>query len=320
MVDSGFGWKKISVPPIQILLLGTLFFLPAASPSFFGWLIGLLAVPVFYPLAVNGSNAGMKQVLLSLCLAGLGALLVQQVEMFLFSLTLIPLGFTLFKSAHAGESAARSGIKGFAVLGLTWILFWGIYGAIVGINSYSHLLKVLDLGLQQTLELSSSKEAGLSPEMVLGLTEATTAMRETIPRLLPGLLLAMVTITVWMNMVLVNGLTGRLTGVAPWGRYAAWKLPDQLVWMPIVAIAVVLLGKGLLQDMGTWLLMIAGLFYFFQGLAVFIALLERWQVPPFVRMILYFVFILQSYGLIVLALLGLLDVWFNLRTQSKTNA
>lgn len=317
MVNSGFGLKRFSVPPGHTLLLSGLFFMAPLSPSLFGWLIGLLAAPVFYLLAVNGYDAGKKQIAISLLIAGLGALLVQQLEIFLFSLTLIPLGFTLFKSAHAKESAATSGGKGLVALGLTWLLFWGAYGVITGTNPYSHLLKVLDLGFQQTLEVYSAKEAGLDPEMVLNLNQVTTFMREIIPKLLPGLLASLVTVTVWMNMVLVNNLTGRLTGVAPWGGYTTWKLPEQLVWMPIAAIIIVLFGRGSLQNAGSWLLALAGLLYFFQGLAVFIALLERWRVPLFVRIILYFVLIVQSYGLILLAVLGLSDVWLNLRKKTE---
>ena len=242
---------------------------------------------------------------------------MQRLEIFLFSLTLIPLGLTLFKSASAKESAAMSGVKGLIALGLTWLFFWGIYGATAGINPYSYLLTVLDLGFEQTLELYSAKEAGLSPEMVLNLTLVTTVMRETVPKMLPGLLMSMVIITVWINMVLANSLTERLTGVAPWKRFATWKLPEQLVWIPITGIVIFLVGQGSLQEAGGWLLMIAGLVYFFQGLAVFISLLERWRVPLFVRVILYVMFIIQSYGLILLAVLGLSDIWFNLREKTE---
>jgi len=135
--------------------------------------------------------------------------------------------------------------------------------------------------------------------------------------MLPGLLMSMVIITVWINMVLANSLTGRLTGVAPWNRFTTWKLPEQLVWIPITGILIILIGQGSLQEMGGWLLMIAGLIYFFQGLAVFISLLERWRVPLFVRVILYVMFIIQSYGLILLAVLGLSDIWFNLREKTE---
>ncbi|WP_310599841.1 DUF2232 domain-containing protein [Desulfobulbus sp.] len=316
----GTGRQSFSLPPGQLLLLIVLFFLPAAVPSVLGWLTGFLATPVFIPLAMHGATRGLRLVAIGLVVAGVGALLVQQSEMFVFSLTLAPLGVALFCSARAGDSAAKSGGKGLAALGITWLLFWAIYGMLAGINPYDLLLKVLDLGLAQTLELTKSKDAGLSPEMILGLTEATAAMRETIPRILPGLLTVMVLFTVWLNMVLINSLCGRLTGVAPWGAYAVWRLPDHLVWLPIGAIGVALFGQDSLQNVGNWLVMISGALYFFQGLAVLIALFERWRLPPFVRMILYFLVFLQTYGLMLVAVLGLVDVWCNFRKTKETNA
>ena len=64
--------------------------------------------------------------------------------------------------------------------------------------------------------------------------------------------------------------------------------------------------------------MLSGLLYFFQGLAVFNSLLGRWGVPLFVRIILYFVFFIQSYGLIILAILGLSDIWIDLRKNIES--
>jgi len=308
------------LPPGQLFLLIALFFLPVALPSVLGWLTGLLAIPVFIPLAAHGYPRGLRLVAIALTVAGTGALLVQQREMFVVSLTLVPLGITLFSSARAEESAAKSGAKGLATLCVTWILFWTAYGMLTGTNPYNLLLKALDLGLEQTLELSRSKEAGLSPEMILALNEVTAAMRETIPHMLPGLLATMAVSTVWMNMVLINGLSGRMTGSAPWGRYMTWSLPECLIWLPIGAIAVMLFGAGWLRDAGTWLVMIASLLYFFQGLAVLIALLERWRMPPFMRTILYLVIFLQTYGLLLLAVLGVIDVWCNFRKTKETNA
>lgn len=320
MPDSGFGWKKGSLPFSQLLLFSILFFLPVALPSFFGWATGMFAVPVFYALAFNGLGIGKNLLAISLALTGIGALALQQVDAFLFSIHVVPLGFVLYYSARTGEPAALSGAKGFIALLVTWLLYWGVYGAVTGINPYHQLLKMLDGALQQTLELSSSQEAGLSPEMVLGLTQATAAMRETMPKVLPGLLLSMLLVTVWLNMIVINGLMARTTGKAAWGAYATWKLPDQLVWLPIGAAATMLFGSGTVQEVGIWLVMIAGLLYFFQGLAVLMTLLTRWRVPPLVRTILYVVCFLQSYGLLLLALLGLLDVWFNLRKNQESNA
>jgi len=320
MDDSRSGRQPFSLPPRQLLFLIALFFLPAAMPSVLGWLTGLLATPVFIPLAMHGSKRGLRLVAVSLIVAGTGAMLLQQIQVFVFSLTLAPLGIALFRSAQAGDSAARSGAKGLAALAITWMLFWTAQGMLTGANPYNLLLKALDLGLEQTLELSKSKEAGLSPEMLLGLSEATAAMRETIPRILPGLLSMMVMFTVWLNMVLINSLCGRLTGVAPWGTHAAWRLPDHLVWLPIGAVGLALFGQDSLENAGGWLIMISAALYFFQGLAVLIALFGRWRVPPFVRMILYLGVFLQTYGLLLIAVLGLIDVWCNFRKTKETNA
>lgn len=320
MVIFGLGRNRRHVPPGHILLLGGLFLLPMLSPPLFGWMSGLLAVPVCCLLQVNGAETGKKVLFFGLLAAGVGALLLQQLEFFLFLLTLVPLGIVLHRGIATKEPAATSGGKGVAALGLTWLCFWGIDGVVGGVNPYSQLLQVIDSGFQHTLEFYGTKEAGLPPEMLLNLTSVTNAMREFFPRMLPGVLVSMVMSTVWLNIVLVNTLTGRLAGTVPWGPYSTWTLPEPLVWLPIAGIAILVFGRGLLQDAGGWLTMAAVLLYFFQGLAVFISLLERWRVPFFVRIMLYFVLIIQSYGLILLAVLGLSDVWINFRKQTNDNA
>jgi uncharacterized protein YybS (DUF2232 family) len=319
MTDSRFGWNKGTVPFRQLLLFSTFFFLPVALPALFGWATGLFAVPVFLALAFSGPGSGRNLVSISLALAGLCALALQQVDVFLFSIQVVPLGFVLYHSTRIGESAVLSGAKGLTALVATWLLFLGIYGAVAEVNPYRQLLVTLDGALQQTVELSTSKDADLSPEMVAGLNQAIEAMRETIPKVLPGLLLSMAIMTVWLNMVVINSLATRITGSAPWGSYATWKLPEPLVWLPVAAIATMLFGSGTLQEIGIWMVMVAGLLYLFQGLAVLMTLLTRWRVPPLVRTILYVVCFLQSYGLLLLALLGLIDVWFNLRKNQESN-
>ena len=313
---TSFGLNKYLFSLGQFLFISFLFFIPALSPQLFGWLNGLLAIPVFYLLLVNGLISGTKKLVVGLLLAGAGALLAHRLEAFLFSLTLIPLGYSLFKSATAQESVAVSGGKGVAVLGLTWLLFWGIYGAVTRTNPYRYLLEVLNLGFQQSLEFYTSKEAGLSGEMVYNLQQVTEVLKVSIPQLLPGLLASALVITIWINMATCNTLVSRLRNSAhPWGKYSTWKLPDQLVWVPIAAIAILLIGRSYLQYVSGWMLLVSGLLFFFQGLAVLIALLERWNIPLYIRGILYFVLIIQSYGLLILAFLGMSDIWFDFRQR-----
>jgi uncharacterized protein YybS (DUF2232 family) len=316
MVNTEPGLKNFFSHPGRLLLFSAFFFAPALSPSLLGWLNGLFAVPVFYLLTVNGFRSGLTTLHISLVIAGIGALLMHRLDFFLFSLTVIPLGYSLFKSAANQESAAVSGGKGVAVLGLTWLIFWGVYGAVMGINPYKQLIEMLDLGFQQSLVFYTSKEAGLPPEMMFALQEVISGLRKAMPALLPGLLASALVITVLVNMIVSNTLANYFSkGVFPWGAYSTWELPEQLVWVPITAITLMLIGKGDLLHTGGWLLMLSGLLYFFQGLAIFIALLERWNVPVYIKGILYFILIIQSYGLLILALLGISDIWFNFRKR-----
>ena len=312
----GWRWWDGNVPPVQLLGLSILFLLPVIEPGLFGWLSGFLAIPVFYSLQVNGYTTGVAIIRLCLLLVAVTSLFLQRLDIYLFTLTLLPLGFVLHASAQNGDNAAVSGCKGMLALGLGWLVFWTGFGVLADTNPYASLIKALDLGFQQTMELYSSKDAGLTPEVTYNLQIITNNLRETVPRLMPGLLATATIFTVWINMVLGNRFVARHQR-APWGSYDTWKLPDNLVWLPIAAIFAVLVGRGTVQDIGFCLLLVSGVVYLFQGLAVLLALLNRWRVPAFARLLLYGILLIQSYSLIFLALLGLCDVWVNLRQKAN---
>jgi len=312
----GWRWGAGNIPPAQLLGLSILFLLPVIQPGLFGWLSGFLAIPVFYSLQVNGYTTGVAIIRSSLLFSAVTSLFLQRLDIYLFTLTLLPLGFTLHASAQKGDTAAVSGGKGLLALGLSWLVFWTGFGVLTDTNPYTSLIKALDLGFQQTLELYRSKDAGLAPEMIYNLQIITNNLRETVPRLMPGLLATATIITVWMNMVLGNRLVAR-NQIAPWRAYDTWKLPDTLVWLPIAAIIAVLVGQDTVRDLGYCLLLVSGVVYLFQGLAVLFALLKRWRVPAFARILLYSILLIQSYSLIFLALLGICDVWVNIRQKSN---
>ncbi len=301
----------------QTLLVAVVYFLPVLVPALFGWLNMVLAVPAFYVLRVFGIRGGTTLLRNGLLLAALGALPLDQMGVFLFSLTMLPLGFSLDRSATLGEEPARAGARGVITLAATWIGFWTIYGMATGMNPYNHLLELLDAGFTQTFDVYR-QNADIPADVLLDLDRVVGELKQLVPRILPGVLACMVLMTVWMNMVAGNTLLlQRTPEKAPWPGYSNWRLPDQLVWLFIVALGLALFGKGGIRDAGICLLLVAGMVYFFQGLAVFIHLLERWKVPRYLRLLFYLLLIIQSYGLIMLAVLGISDVWINFRRIGK---
>lgn len=310
--------QKRALFSLETLLVSAFFFIPVLSPAFFGWLTGLLAVPVVYLLLSHGMKAGTIQLGACLTLAGLVALAVNRAEVMAFSMTMVPLGYTLAWSAMAEEEPALSGGKGLAVLAASWFLFWSFFAFLTDINPYTQLLQTINTGLEQAGEMYNAPESGLSEETRYQLKLLFDEARQGIPRLLPGMLASLVLITVWLNMTLSNGFAERLSRIkAPWGPYASWQLPEHLVWLPITALVLILFSSGQVQQVGLWLCMLAGAMYCFQGLAVCLTLFHRWNIPKYLRAVLFFMLVVQRYGLVALALLGLSDVWFNFRPHLK---
>lgn len=303
------------------LLLGGLFVLPLAVPGMFAWLDVLLAAVVCCALVLLGWRPGLRQLGFGLGGAALIALVLQQLELFLFSLSACPLGMVLAKGIEQQESVAKSGARGLVALGLAWLFFWFLFAQWTQTNPYQGMLESLDKGLAATLALYSGEESGLSAETREQVETLVAALRARLPQLLPALWLGMATITVWVNMALANWFLGRLrSGAGPWGLYRSWRLPEQLVWLPIAAAVLLLFGMGPIQSVSLWLLVFTTLLYSFQGLAVSLCFFEHWRLPVFVRVLAVFFLTIQGYGLMLLAILGVSDVWLNWRNRLKGRA
>ena len=302
----------------QALLIAVAFFLPVAVPSLFGWMNGLLAVPVFVLFTTtNDDRLTIVQIRNGLLIAATGALLLQQLVLVVFALAMLPLGYSLYRSGKRGEKPAAAGAKGVLTLGLSWFVFWAVYGIIAGINPYASLLGMLDDSFARIIEIYRNS-SDLPPDVLYSLEQVVTGIREFLPSVLPGFLAGLVIITVWLNQVIGNSLLLRIRPAeAAWPRYSCWQLPDKLIWLLIVSAALSLLGSGVLKNTGYSLVIIAAILYFFQGLAVFVHFLDRWNVPRFLRFIIYVILAVQSYGLLLLTILGIADIWLNFRKIAR---
>jgi uncharacterized protein YybS (DUF2232 family) len=59
--------------------------------------------------------------------------------------------------------------------------------------------------------------------------------------------------------------------------------------------------------------------YFFQGLAIVASLLNKWSVPMLIRVLIYALIFIQTYGIIILSFLGLADVWADFRKLKQAD-
>lgn len=150
----------------------------------------------------------------------------------------------------------------------------------------------------------------MSPELQRDLRLAIQAVEERLRQAFPAFIIlgftAIALILVWL-LALLSGKHYSLPGT----RFVAWKAPEQLIWVLIVAGFVFFVTEGVTKQIGLNLLIVLLLVYFVQGLAVVTEFFERSQFPLFLRVMGYSMALI--FGPLPFAGIGVFDLWIDFR-------
>lgn len=96
---------------------------------------------------------------------------------------------------------------------------------------------------------------------------------------------------------------------------SAFRVPDAMVWVAIVAVFGAYFQHGInwLEVISKNTLYVLVVVYFFQGLAVVSCAMRAWKVAPFWQGIWYFVLVVQLF--ILVSLVGFADYWLDFRER-----
>lgn len=316
LFKGGHAGNEVKI--LDLLLLTAILLLPALFPEKIGWLAILIPLPVFYYHTRHGRKNGMSFIGKSIFLAAGVALLMGSLPKLLFSLTMVPPGLAFSYGAFNRRSPVATGLTGFGVLVSTWMVYWVSLTIIYQVNPYVTLLTEVHQGLSSSL-LVYEESAGLAPETLESLRRAVKILQDYFPKILPALLISGLLSCTWLNLTLGNLLLNRGNRkYTSWPDYKSWKLPDSLVWLVVLSGIFFLLLPQPLSIIGLNGLIICSTLYFFQGLAIAASLLKRWSVPALIRVLIYALIFIQTYGIIILSFLGLIDVWADFRKLDHT--
>lgn len=303
----------------HIFIVTGVLLLPGLQIGFLGWFYSLVPLLVFYYLCRFGQYTGTRYILSGALIAFLTGLMLQAATPVVLAMTLMPTGFMLSRSVTKGEAPHLAGLKGFLMLSLSWFLVSGMTAMGEGAHPYSLLLLSINQGMDEALKLYQQNEEIPSDSLYL-LVQTFTLIKKRLTEFLPAILTSAALFSVWLAMVIGNRLLQKNTGTSPWPDYQHWQLPEKLVWSVIIAATLALIPDPTIRIIGFNLLLIVGVIYCFQGLAIALFFLDKWKVPVLVRSLLYAILFFQSLGTIFLSVLGLVDVWFDLRHRRGQNA
>jgi len=168
-----------------------------------------------------------------------------------------------------------------------------------------------------TIMINIHRELGMSEYQ---LEQIALSLNIIIFVLMPSISIAFLMVVTWLNLLAARGVFQHFQLSFPdFGSLNCWKSPDILVWGLIGAGSVMLFPSEMLKIMGSNVLIVLMVIYFFQGIAVMSYFFEKKNVSRTVRIILYSFIIVHQLSLILIIGIGIFDVWADFRKQNPEN-
>ena len=279
-----------------------------------GWLgSSLLPIPLLvYRMKAGAAAAGV----LAAAALAFAALAGGRLELFFFGPTILA-GLAAAEAMARGRSIERTVLAGCgaAVAGL----FSGIW-ALALLEGQGPLSLVVE-GVHRHVELvlDAYRGAGVAEEQLRFLEETSALIARVLVWMLPALVAGATLVSLWASLLAARAILAARGLPAPdWGPLDRWKAPDVLVWAVIASGGLLLMPSLPAKGVGLNGVLVPGVVYFFQGIAVVAHTFRRKGVPRPLRALIYALIGLQQLAALGVALLGLFDTWFDFRKLGRS--
>jgi len=172
-----------------------------------------------------------------------------------------------------------------------------------------------------TAAMRAHEKMGFPQESLNLLKEKAPVIVEQMLQLLPSLLYVSLCLIVLLNiLVLCRRFPDRRTQWLNIETFREWKCPEPLVWALIgCGFALFMPAGEAVNIVAVNLLLVIGVGYFIQGLAIVAYFFHKNNVPRFLRGATYILIIFQQIFTLLVAALGLFDLWGDFRRLKKKN-
>ncbi len=291
----------------MVLLLASVW-IPIAGP-FFSLLTPL---PFLYYSAKLGVSQAVKLTCVSILVTGLIAAITRQSQLIFLCFEFSVLGLILSEIFRRKMSIGTSVLLGTCLLLLMGLLVLAVAGLRKNLGPLEMVYAYLLESLEETARLYS--QVGADPEKAGAFQETLKALKEVVALIYPSLMIVGSAFVVWLNVIMSRPLfIKRNLEVPDFGALDRWKSPELMVWGLIAAGFSLFLSFSPLRLVAVNALVIMLAIYFFHGLSVLLFYLNKYRVPPWMRVGVYALIVLQQILVVGVTMAGLFDQWIDLR-------
>ena len=214
-----------------------------------------------------------------------------------------------------GWGGARAIAVSVALNLLLIVLFAVVFATSQGVDLHGQVLKGISSSITQTAAVY--EKSGLTGEELQSFKSAMEQAGALIGRIYPALLVISLSTIAGLNLWLLAQLAMRLPKRLALGEFTRFKLPEHLIWVVIAAGFSLLLPQREASGVALNVLIVILSLYFMQGLAVISWFFNRFAVPGLVRAVFYVLLTLQPYLAVMVAALGIFDLWGDFRAPRQ---
>lgn len=177
--------------------------------------------------------------------------------------------------------------------------------------------------IKQSMDSSISlySEMGLSLNDIDDIKLYSEKLALAFISLIPSLMIASSSVGVILNFVLVKIIWNKYVKNSNYLEEAnleKWSANEYFIWALIGSGLMLIIPLKGFRTIGLNILVISLLVYFYQGIAVVLYHMKKRAFPFFLKVIIYFLLIIQPLLLLVVTVLGVFDFWLDFR-KLKTN-
>jgi hypothetical protein len=291
-------------------LLSLILYLAAAAVPFAGLMIPFVAPLSLILLSIRrGVGAGVMGLLVLFLLMGIWFPLPGTTSPMLeFGVMALALG----EGIRRGWKSERTVFLATLAAGVGMSLLLLLETLRLGVSLLSFLDQQVGIRLQELREVVAKTHLPLV---------SWEALEGFLLRSYPALIFLSILLVALINYYLARYLRGLNN---PEARredlpFSSWSIPEQWIWGFILSLFLYLLPEPYKRT-GLNLLLVFGGLYLSQGMAISSSLFQRWRVSSPFKVLLYLLFFSQPFLLLLLALMGLSDVWLNFRKWTNAVA
>jgi len=272
----------------------------------------LTPLPFLYYSAKLGVSQAVKLTCVSILVTGLIAAITRQSQLIFLCFEFSVLGLILSEIFRRKMSIGTSVLLGTCLLLLMGLLVLAVAGLRKNLGPLEMVYAYLLESLEETARLYS--QVGADPEKAGAFQETLKALKEVVALIYPSLMIVGSAFVVWLNVIMSRPLfIKRNLEVPDFGALDRWKSPELMVWGLIAAGFSLFLSFSPLRLVAVNALVIMLAIYFFHGLSVLLFYLNKYRVPPWMRVGVYALIVLQQILVVGVTMAGLFDQWIDLR-------